>query len=176
MNQGTMEISKTIKRKRKRFLNVKKQLMDKINCAVLIVLVSVIFSANCFSQGPEAKAPSLQRARIIVDSLDTQFSQYYYRGDLLALYAMYTKDAILGSSRGEAILRQLGSMIRSSIKDNARQIKFTTTSLSVDGEFIIEVGVGESKDDNGASKGKFKYLVVWKQENGIWKLYRDMGL
>ena len=53
---------------------------------------------------------------------------------------------------------------------------FTTTSLTADAEFLIEVGLYEIKDDNNNLKKKGKYLVVWKQENGGWKLYRDLGL
>ncbi len=31
-------------------------------------------------------------------------------------------------------------------------------------------------DDRGNPKWKSKYLVVYKKENGGWKLYRDIGL
>jgi ketosteroid isomerase-like protein len=67
-------------------------------------------------------------------------------------------------------------MIRSSIQDNSRHITYTSTSINVDGEFIVEVGIAEGKDDKGNQKWKSKYLVVYKQEDGYWKLYRDIGL
>jgi ketosteroid isomerase-like protein len=67
-------------------------------------------------------------------------------------------------------------MIRSSIKNDSRNIIYKSTSISIDGEFIIEVGIAEAKDDRGNQKWISKYLVVYKQENGVWKLYRDIGL
>jgi hypothetical protein len=38
------------------------------------------------------------------------------------------------------------------------------------------VGVYEIKDEQNNLRSKGKYLVVWKQENGNRKLYRDIGL
>ena len=143
----------------------------------ILVFVFIFFCAtNTFAQATGQPGIDLQKAKIIVDSLGKQFSKYYFNGDSVALAAMYTKDASLGSLKGKDILLALGKMIRSSIKDNARNIIYTTTSLSTDSEFIVELGIYEAKDDKGNSKEKGKYLVVYKQENGGWKLYRDIGL
>lgn len=48
--------------------------------------------------------------------------------------------------------------------------------MSSDAEFLIEVGIAETRDSQNNFKHKGRYLVVWKQENGEWKLYRDIGL
>ena len=142
-----------------------------------VLYIWLIFSYSAsFGQGVQHAKIDLQRASVIIDSLDRKFAKYYFDGDSLALYAMYTKDAALGASNGIEILATLGSMIRNSIENNSRNIEFTTTSLTSDSEFLIEVGLAQIKDDKHNLKGKFKYLVVWKQENGDWKLYRDVGL
>jgi ketosteroid isomerase-like protein len=132
--------------------------------------------STTFGQTPEPTAIDLQKARVIIDSLDRQFSRYYFNGDSLALYAMYAKDASLGSLKGNDLRSGIGRMIQNSIQNNSRNITYTTTTLSIDAEFIVEVGIYEAKDDKGNLKGKGKYLVVWKQENSNWKLYRDIGL
>lgn len=143
---------------------------------MLICLPMLFFFSTGFGQNTERTTIDLNTAKMIIDSLDKQFSKHYYNCDSIALYAMYTKDASFGAAKGQEILQVLGRNIRSSMKNNTRTIIFTITSLSVDSEFIIEVGKYETKDDQGNSKGKGKYLVVWKQENGEWKLYRDIGL
>ena len=89
---------------------------------------------------------------------------------------MYAKDARLESLKGNEILLSWGKQIRASIKNDTRNLIFTTTSLSTDSEFLVELGTYEFKDSKGSPKHKGKYLVVWKQEDGTWKLYRDMGL
>jgi ketosteroid isomerase-like protein len=144
----------------------------------LILVCFFILSGykSVFAQTNPPNRIDIKKAKIIVDSLDKQFSKYYFNGDSVALAAMYTKDASFGALRGKDILLAFGKMIRNSIQNNTRNITYTTTSLGIDGEFIIEVGKYEMKDDSGNSKAKGKYLVVWKQENGAWKLYRDVGL
>ena len=118
----------------------------------------------------------LQKARIIIDSLDKQFAQHFYNGDSVSLYNMYAKGASLGNKRGNEILLSWGQQIRNSVRNDTRTIIYTTTSLSTDSEFLVELGKYEFRDSKGNSKFKGKYLVVWKQENGNWKLYRDIGL
>jgi ketosteroid isomerase-like protein len=142
----------------------------------LIYLCMLFAYTTTFGQIAENPTIDLQRARVIVDSLGKQFSRYYFNGDSLALYAMYTKDASLGCLEGNALRSGIGTMIRSSIQNSSRNITYTTTSLSVDAEFIVEVGIYEARDDKGNLKDKGKYLVVYKQENDDWKLYRDLGL
>ena len=70
----------------------------------------------------------------------------------------------------------MGSMVRNGIKNSTRDLTFTTTDLTGDAGFLIETGTYEMKDDKKNVKDKGKYVVIWKQEGGQWKLYRDIGL
>ena len=143
---------------------------------ILVLVFILCCNKNSFAQSAEQPVVDLQKAKMIVSSIIKQFAEYYLKGDSVALAAMYTKDASLGSVKGKDIPSAIGSMIRSSIKNNSRNIIYRSTSISIDGEFIIEVGIAEAKDDQGNQKWISKYLVVYKQENGAWKLYRDIGL
>ena len=119
---------------------------------------------------------NLEKAKAIIESTDIQFSKDYLNGDSLALAAHYTKDAQFGSLEGEEILSYWGKSIRNSIKNNTRNLIFTTTALTGDSEFLVELGIYEIKDDTNTLKGTGKYVVVWKQEDGEWKIYHDIGL
>lgn len=147
----------------------------------LMIISSLVFfiQPSLSAQATETKsnmAIDMQRARVLIENADQQFSKDYKEGDSLALAAHYTKDAEFGTLKGEEILAYWGKSIRNSIKNNARNLIFTTSSLTNDGEFIIELGTYELKDDQDVLKGTGKYLVVWKQEDGKWKIYRDIGL
>jgi hypothetical protein len=48
--------------------------------------------------------------------------------------------------------------------------------MATDGEFVLELGDYKMVDANKKVVDSGKYCVVWKQEDGQWKLYRDMGL
>ena len=111
----------------------------------------------------------MQKARTIIESIDKQFSKDYLNGDSVALAAHYAKDGQFGSLIGEEILSYWGRSIRNSIKNNTRNLIFTTTALTGDSEFLVELGIYEIKEDKNNFKGKDKYVVVWKQENGEWK-------
>jgi len=140
-------------------------------CFALVFTFSITNGQNSGSETID-----LQKARIIIDSLDKQFAQHFYNGDSISLYNMYAKSASLGNKRGNEILLTWGQQIRNSIRNDTRTIIYTTTSLSTDSEFLVELGIYEFRDSKGNLKHKGKYLVVWKQEDGKWKLYRDMGL
>lgn len=143
---------------------------------MLFCFFQVFLFSHAFGQTLAPTTIDLQKARIIIDSLDKQFAQHYFNGDSIAIYNMYAKGAKFGSLKGNEILLSWGKQIRNSIKNDTRVIKYTTTSLSTDSEFLVELGTYEMKDSRGNSKYKGKYLVVWKQEDGNWKLYRDIGL
>jgi ketosteroid isomerase-like protein len=147
-----------------------------LRCGSALCFYLVFTFSATFGQNPAPATIDLQKARMIIDSLDRQFSQYYFTGDSVAIYNMYAKEAKFESLKGNEILLSWGKQIRNSITNDTRNLIFTTTSLSTDNEFLLEVGVYEIKDSKGNSKHKGKYLVVWKQEDGKWKLYRDMGL
>jgi ketosteroid isomerase-like protein len=56
-----------------------------------------------------------------------------------------------------------------------KEINLTTTDIKGDSLFIIETGNYQMKNDKGSLLDKGKYVVVWQQRNGEWKLYRDIG-
>ena len=146
-------------------------LKSTLLCLSLIITFSITNGQNSGSETFD-----LQKARIIIDSLDKKFAQHFFNGDSISLYNMYAKGASLGNKSGKQILLSWGQQIRNSIKNDTRTIIYTTTSLSTDSEFLVELGTYDFRDSNGNSKYKGKYLVVWKQEDGNWKLYRDMSL
>ncbi|MBT8181992.1 MAG: DUF4440 domain-containing protein [Eudoraea sp.] len=147
--------------------------MKKQTLRYLFILFSI---SSIFGQSPEQEKIDLIEARAIVDSLDKKFSKHFFEGDSLALYNMYAKGAYFGTSKGKDILSSWGGQIRYSIENDMPNLLFTTTSLTTDNEFLFELGKYQMKDSKGNLKGEGKYLLVWKQEDGKWKIYRDMGL
>jgi ketosteroid isomerase-like protein len=73
--------------------------------------------------------------------------------------------------KGKDIINAWGGAIRMGMKE----INLSTTDIKGDSLFIIETGNYQMKDAKGSSLDKGKYVVVWEQRNGEWKLYRDIG-
>lgn len=144
--------------------------------STLLCLYLIFSFSYAFGQNSTPPTIDLKKAKLIIDSLDKQFAQHYYNGDSVAIYNMYAKGASFGSFKGNDILSAFGKMIRNSIKNDSRKIVYRTTSLSTDSELLVEVGTYVITDSKGNIKDNGKYLVVWKQEDATWKLYRDIGL
>lgn len=97
------------------------------------------------------------------------------RGDSIAMAAHYTSDAIVMPPnsqpvKGNDIVKFWGSMVRMGVKD----LKLNITDISGDGDVYTETGTIEVFGANELSLDKGKYVVVWKKENGNWKMYRDI--
>ena len=146
------------------------------------VLSFCIFSCG---SGNSEKSPDLQKstpsfdnqwAESFIDSVNAKISEQFSAGDSAGLASHYWPDAELLLSNSEAIkgkdiLPAWGAMTRMGIKE----FTFSTTDIKGDAEFLIETGTYEMKDEKKTIVDKGKYVVVWHQRNGEWKLYRDIG-
>lgn len=54
------------------------------------------------------------------------------------------------------------------------EIRLKTIEIWGDENFITEEGTLEVYVKGGTLVDKGKYLVLWKKEDGVWKLYRDL--
>lgn len=100
-----------------------------------------------------------------------EYENLLQKGDSIALGNMYLEDAeIIPSTVGrENITGVFGSMIRDSITGSS----FKTTKLWGNDQLLVEEGTGTWSHANGTIVGSGRYLLVWKKDNGKWKILRD---
>jgi ketosteroid isomerase-like protein len=128
--------------------------------------------------GNTATGFDIQKARAFIDSINTKWSEELKKGDSIAIASHYSQDGkiLLANSEpasGSGILSLWGGIIRSGVTD----WKFTTTDLTGDPHFLIETGSYEINGPDKKLVDKGNYVVTWKkQDNGEWKLYRDIGV
>lgn len=137
--------------------------------------VSTLLSQNNVSDLP-FQSIDMEKARADIETIEVQFSEAYSAGDSLALANMYASDAQFGSLEGPEILAYWGRSIRNSIKNNTTNLTFTITSLNDQEEFLIEMGIFKKWNKQMEIVSEGRYMVIWKEENGQWKIYRDFGL
>jgi len=153
--------------------------MKKIINKVLICLGLLCFISAVYAQGSNEITQTdinLENERPVIESRDSLYSKYLLEGDSVAIANMYATDGKIGCKKGAEILSSVGSWIRSNIKNDSKYVTFKTTTLNSDGDLLIETGKGEGRNYKGELKYSFQYLVVWKKEDGVWKIYRDVGL
>lgn len=117
-----------------------------------------------------------QWAKSFIDSINTTFSRQMAAGDSVALASHYWPEAELlldhsEAVKGKDIVNAWGGAIRMGVKE----MTFTTTDITGNGNLLVETGSYLMKDAKGSLLDKGKYVVVWEKRNGEWKLYRDIG-
>lgn len=139
------------------------------------VLSSLAFS--CQPNSSDIKAPAFDKemAKAAIEAANLKMSEAYSNGDPVAVAACYTSDAkfmepnkltLVGRA---AILQGVTASIAAGVSD----LNLNITEVWGDEDVIVEegtyaIGNGEITFDTG------KYIVLWKKEDGIWKLHRDI--
>ncbi|MDF0643292.1 MAG: SgcJ/EcaC family oxidoreductase [Nitrospira sp.] len=111
-----------------------------------------------------------------IESVNAQFVSAFKRGDAMALAHLYTPAAQLLPAnsdfvRGTAAIRTFWQSV---IDMGLKGASLETTELEAHGDTAIEVGRYRLLAGGDAVADQGKYLVVWKHDNGKWKLHRDI--
>ena len=146
-----------------------------------IIICVIVLNFNSIIIGQTTDSHSLTAEYVtelipIIENRVALYAKYLLEGDSVAIAAMYASDGTLWCARGEEIISKVGKWIRSDIKNDSRHLTFKTITNTIDGDLLIQTGTAEARNDRGELKYTFRYLCVWKEEDGIWKLYRDFSL
>ena len=103
------------------------------------------------------------------------FDQAVSNVDSAAIVGLYHSEArIYPQGMNEIMRAQMGGMTRMLSEMGIRNAVLTTTEVMGSGDLVVETGTFQMKGANNAVMDSGKYIVVWKKEDGKWKMYRDM--
>ena len=142
-------------------------LFTSLLAVALLLATACAPDARQTDSSPEqAKAEIAQRLR--------DYEAALARGDVQALGAMYTEDAEVVSRGPNTVGRaQIEKVFEAMVADSATQSGFATTGLWGDENLLVEQGTGFFAKADGSDKATGEYLLVWKKEDGTWKIFRD---
>ncbi|HEX5113478.1 MAG TPA: DUF4440 domain-containing protein [Saprospiraceae bacterium] len=127
--------------------------------------------------GPEEATFDKPWASNFLDSANTLFSQQFANKDSLGLTNWYWPDAELLFTNEEPITGEAN--IRGSwnkmLGYGFKSFTFKTTDVRGAGNLIVETGAYELKDSKDSLADRGKYIVVWENRDGVWKIIRDTG-
>lgn len=156
----------------------------KKNYACLFVVACIILlqSCNTTPEGKEnvAEKPKtdfdLSAARTWIEKDNAKFSEEFMRGDSMAVASHYASDGLLMMSNSEpAKGKDIAATWGQAMRMGAKDLKITTLDLVGNADLLAETGTFEIYGEGNKLLDKGKYVVVWKQEDGTWKIYRDIG-
>jgi uncharacterized protein (TIGR02246 family) len=114
--------------------------------------------------------------RTAIEAQNRKFMQAVERGDAKAIADLYTANAMVMPSNSDFVKGRDGikAVFQGMIDSGVKGGSLTTTEVERFGDTVNEVGVYTIKDASGKEIDKGKYIVIWKRENGQWKLHRDI--
>lgn len=96
--------------------------------------------------------------------------------DAAALAAFYTEEAQVLPPNSDFVTGQeaIQGFWQAVMDMGIRRAELETVELEDHGETAIEVSKLTLYAEGDAVADKAKYMVVWKQKEGVWKLHRDI--
>jgi len=156
--------------------------MNKPVLSFAILIIS-LFSFSCNNGGTPAQDTGkesrpvfdLVAARKEIDSANRNFMDLIRKGDSVGLANAYTVDAQMMAPNAPAAAgrKNIQTMISYLLNMGVGSLGFTTTGLWGDENMLIEEGIDSAMSKDGKVIDKGKYIVLWKKEEGKWKLFRD---
>ncbi len=104
------------------------------------------------------------------------FMSTFSRGDAAGVAALYTENGLFLPSDSDFVRgkQAIQATLQAYMDQGIKAIKLETIEVESYGEAASEVGRYTLEGESGQVLGQGKFLVIWKQEAGQWKLHRDM--
>jgi ketosteroid isomerase-like protein len=147
---------------------------EKLITKLLIPVLMLFVIAGCSSSKKKTDF-DLDNAKKEIDKANSDFINLFNVGDSIGLANMFTIDGKSMEPNEPAFIGRSQIQTHYSIvmSAGANKLGLLTTGLWGDENMLAEEGefTFMSEDDKPLDKGK--YIVLWKKEDGMWKLFRD---
>ena len=153
----------------------------KLFTFITIALLFISSIISCNKKVEETKENvveptfNLTTVKTEIMSTNKEFMKIFAAGDSIGLANLYTNDAKFMMNGAPAVSgkKNIQSTISAIMNSGVSGVKLTTIDVWGLENLITEEGslslfVGDDEVDQG------KYIVLWKKEDGKWKLFRDI--
>jgi ketosteroid isomerase-like protein len=118
---------------------------------------------------------NLDAVRQEIATHNQMWGQSFIKGDSATFIGLYHPEARIYPPNMAMLNSRtdLGRMLAGVPSSGLQSATLSTTDVVASGDLVIETGTYEMKD---ATKivDRGKYMVVWKQDNGRWRIFRDI--
>lgn len=143
----------------------------------LFAATAALFSCEQAEKPKVASAQTIDMdaAKKSIDAANVKFGNAMAAGDSATLVNMYHSEAQILVPNMPMVTNRtgMGSLIKTLPGMGVKKVELKTAELLNGGDYLIERGVFDMGDGT-RSFDKGKYMVIWKQEGGEWKLFRDI--
>jgi ketosteroid isomerase-like protein len=148
-----------------------------LGIVVPIAIVTILFSA-CNNQPAKTEGPgfSFDSVKAAIAASNKVFGASFATGDSVAFANCYTSDACINVTGLPRMCgtQAINGFFNMAYKMGTRGITITTEEVMGGKDAVVEIGKYELFAANNFSVEKGKFIVIWKEENGKWKMHRDI--
>lgn len=111
-----------------------------------------------------------------IEAANSEFMALVSKGDSVGLANYYAIDAKLMEPNAPAVVGRanIQTSMAGIIKSGVSKADLRTIDVWGAGDLLAEEGELTLFDKEGTQLDKGKYIVLWKKEDGKWKLFRDL--
>ncbi len=111
-----------------------------------------------------------------IRSANQNFEKNFAAGDAKGMASLYTSDGMLlppgaGFQEGATSIQYFWEMV---MDMGVKRAQLTTVHVEREGETAIEMGNYKLSGADGQRMDEGKYIVIWKRQDGDWKLHKDI--
>lgn len=152
--------------------------MKQFLLCLIIFFSAITLLPSCNNETPVAGAAgfNLDSVKAAIAASNKVFGECWATGDSVRFAGCYSADACLNPPN---LPRMCGSkaitaFFNGGYQMGVRNIRITTEEVTGGSEIVAETGTYEMLGDKNTSLEKGKFIVLWKMENGKWKMHRDV--
>lgn len=114
--------------------------------------------------------------RAEIERANENFMETYRRGDAAGMAALYTRGGMLLPPNSDFVEghQQIQGYWKAVMEMGVKDVQLQILEVEQCENTAIELSRATLSGENGAVLDQVKYMVIWKRENGAWKLHRDI--
>lgn len=151
--------------------------MTRRPVAVAATLLALLTAWSCRAQPQgDPAAFDLAAARATIERKNAEFTAAHVAGDVAAIDAMFTRDARSFPPGADAAVgpAALHALTVEYLKAGITAFSEQTTDVYGNGELLVDQGEYMVTYGPGNTVERGKYLNVWRQEDGEWKIHANI--
>jgi ketosteroid isomerase-like protein len=158
--------------------------MKRISFPAVVFITIVFLSSACNNPDKSATVTGnkesksgfdITTARKVIEESNQATMDLLKKGDSVGLANLYCTDAKLMPPNEPATVGKanIQTMFGGFIRGGGAGFSLKTTDIWGSDALIGEEGIWTFADNSGKELDHGKYIVLWKMEDGKWKLFRD---
>jgi uncharacterized protein (TIGR02246 family) len=148
---------------------------------ILWLFVSTFILVSCDEQDKIAIEKSasvfdIEQGKASIQQSNLKFMNAFEEGDSLGVANCFMKNGVImmdgvPSVEGREAITHFFSQV---MANGVTKYDLETKNIWGDSSILVEEGVYTLTGKEKKEAGKGKYIVLWKQESGNWKMFRDI--